>query len=150
MKELNLLRPKLMKKSANIKRVKDRIVIATRPNEAWEIDIKYIYIHGERRNVFICSIIDCFTREIISYHFGKHCLKEDVKRIIDEAIDARKISLTNIKLRIRSDNGCQFISRLIREYLSAIGIEQEHIHIASPEENAYIESYHSIIQFEFA
>lgn len=150
MKELNLLRPKLMKKSANIKRVKDRILIATRPNEAWEIDIKYIYIHGERRNVFICSIIDCFTREIISYHFGKHCLKEDVKRIIDEAIKVRKISLTNIKLRIRSDNGCQFISPLIREYLSAIGIEQEHIHIASPEENAYIESYHSIIQFEFA
>ncbi len=81
-------------------------------------------------------------REVISYTKGKHCLKEDVKRIVDEAIKVRNISLTNIKLRIRSDNGCQFISSLVREYLEAIGIEQEYIHIAEPQENAYIESFH--------
>ena len=149
MLELHLLRPKLIKRGNNVKRVKDRIVIATQPNEIWEIDIKYIYIHGERRNAFVCSIIDCFTREIISYHFGRHCLKGDVKRIIDEAIRVKNISLANIKLRIRCDNGCQFISTLIREYLSSIGIQQEHIHLASPQENAYIESFHSIIHFEF-
>ncbi len=61
MKELNLMRPKLIKRGANIKRVKECKVIAIKPNEVWEIDIKYIYIYGEKRFAFICSIIDCTT-----------------------------------------------------------------------------------------
>ena len=80
----------------------------------------------------------------------RHCLKGDVKRIIDEAIRVRNISLTNIKLRIRSDNGCQFISTLIREYLESLRVQQEHIHKGEPLENAHIESFHSILEFEFA
>lgn len=88
--------------------------------------------------------------EVISYIKGRHCLKGDVKRIIDEAIKIRNISLTNIKLRIRSDNGCQFISTLVREYLESLRVQQEHIHIGEPLENAHIESFHSILEFEFA
>ncbi|MGQ9702826.1 MAG: integrase core domain-containing protein, partial [bacterium] len=38
---------------------------------------------------------------------------------------------------------------LVKSYLESIGIKQEHIHIAATEENGFIESFHSIIQFEF-
>lgn len=153
MKELNILRPKIIKQKAYINRIKEFKVIVTKPNEVWEIDIKYIYIHGENRNFFICSIIDCFTREIISYYFGRHCYKENVNALIFEAINKRKINLSylsNIELRIRSDNGCQFVSYHVRKYLVSMGIRQEHIHNATPEENGHIESFHSILQFEFS
>jgi len=149
MKEFHLLRPKLVKHGVNMRRVKEYRVEASRPDEVWEIDIKCLYIHGERRNAFLCSIIDCFTREDLAYHFGRHCLKEDVLRVLEEAFRSRGINYPHILLRIRSDNGSQFISHLVKSYLESVGIEQEHIHVATPQENGFIESFHSIIQYEF-
>jgi len=149
MKEFHLLRPKLVKYRVNIGRVKEYKVEVLRPDEVWEIDVKSLYISGERRNAFLCSVIDCFTREVLAYHFGRHCLKEDVLRVIGEACRLRGINSPNVLLRVRSDNGSQFISRLVKNYLESIGIEQEHINIATPEENGFIESFHSIIQSEF-
>jgi transposase InsO family protein len=52
-------------------------------------------------------------------------------------------------LRVCSDNGSQFISHFVKSYLESIGIEQEHIHVATPQENGFIEPFHSIIQSEF-
>jgi putative transposase len=149
MKEFHLLRPKLVKHGVNMRRVKEYKVEALRPDEVWEIDVKSLYIHGERRNAFLCSVIDCFTREDLAYHFGRHCLKEDVLRVLEEACKMRNISFSNVLLRVRSDNGSQFISRLVKSYLESIGIEQEHIDVATPQENGFIESFHSIIQSEF-
>jgi putative transposase len=149
MKEFHLLRPKLVKHGVNMRRVKEYRVEASRPDEVWEIDVKCLYINGERRNAFLCSVIDCFTREDLAYHFGRHCLKEDVLRVLEEACRSRGINYPNILLRVRSDNGSQFISHLVKSYLESIGIEQEHIHVATPQENGFIESFRSIIQSEF-
>jgi putative transposase len=49
---------------------------------------------------------------------------------------------------IRNDNGSQFIANVVREYLKEKGVTQEFTHVATPEENSYIETYHSIIQRE--
>jgi putative transposase len=76
-------------------------------------------------------------------------LKKDVLRVIEEARRLRGINSPNVLLRVRSDNGSQFISHLVKNYLESIGIEQEHIDVATPEENGFIESFHSIIQSEF-
>ena len=57
---------------------------------------------------------------------------------------------------IRNDNGSQFIANDVKQFLSAMQAKQEFTHIATPEENAYIEAFHSIVQrevidrFEFA
>jgi putative transposase len=34
----------------------------TRANQVWEFDIKYGYLHGERRFFFLVAFIDVFTR----------------------------------------------------------------------------------------
>jgi transposase InsO family protein len=47
---------------------------------------------------------------------------------------------------IRSDNGSQFISWDVREYLGLIGIEQEFTQVATPQENAHIEAYHGTLK----
>ncbi len=49
---------------------------------------------------------------------------------------------------IRNDNGAQFIATVVRQFLKEKGVNQEFTHVATPEENAYIESLHSNIQRE--
>jgi len=59
-------------------------------------------------------------------------LKKDVLRVIEEACRLRGINSPNVLLRVCSDNGSQFISHLVKNYLESIGIEQEHIDVATP------------------
>ena len=49
---------------------------------------------------------------------------------------------------IRNDNGSQFIATMVREYLKEKDIIREFTHVSTPEENSYIEAYHSIVQRE--
>ena len=200
MKEMSLLLPKTRPASIDIERVKNRKVHLVRPNELWQIDIKYLYIHGEKRNSYVCTIIDCFTKEAIVFYHGKHCLNENIKTLFEEALIKRNIinlrnyqlisgnggnidkvklnfynklnfdktelrlslnsnenentnTLTNnLTLTIRSDNGSQFSAKNVYNYLmtlSIIGVNHERIHVVTPEEDGYIESFHSIMHNEF-
>ena len=49
---------------------------------------------------------------------------------------------------IRNDNGSQFIANNVKQYLRAAEANQELTHIATPEDNSYIEAFHSIVQRE--
>lgn len=49
---------------------------------------------------------------------------------------------------IRNDNGSQFIASSVRATLEEMEAKQEFTHVATPEENAYIEAFHSIQQRE--
>ena len=99
MKEMSLLLPKTRPASIDIERVKNRKVHLVRPNELWQIDIKYLYIHGEKRNSYVCTIIDCFTKEAIVFYHGKHCLNENIKTLFEEALIKRNIiNLRNYQL----------------------------------------------------
>jgi putative transposase len=49
---------------------------------------------------------------------------------------------------IRNDNGSQFIANQVKHYLRSAEANQEFTHVATPEENSYIEAFHSIVQRE--
>ena len=51
-------------------------------------------------------------------------------------------------MSLRNDNGSQFIATAVREYLKDKGVYQEFSHVATPEDNAYIEALHSNVQRE--
>ncbi len=51
-------------------------------------------------------------------------------------------------VNIRNDNGSQFLANSVKRYLSSEEVKQEFTHIATPQENSYIEAYHSILQSE--
>ena len=51
-------------------------------------------------------------------------------------------------MTIRNDNGSQFIANAVREFLKLKGILQQFSHVATPEDNAYIEALHSNLQRE--
>ena len=51
-------------------------------------------------------------------------------------------------MSLRNDNGSQFIATAVREYLKEKGVYQEFSHVATPQDNAYIEALHSNLQRE--
>ena len=78
----------------------------TGPNQLWQFDIKYGYIHGEDRPFYFLAFVDVFTKKVISYHIGKSCTASDIKLKLKIAL--RSVSEEEQKsLIIRSDNGPQ-------------------------------------------
>ena len=108
------------------------------------LDIKYIWVHGEHRWYYLLTIIDVYTRKVLEWILQRSVRKMDVINIF------RKLNAQyGIKgVNIRNDNGSQFIANNVREFLRSVEANQEFTHIATPEENSYIEAYHSIIQRE--
>lgn len=52
------------------------------------------------------------------------------------------------KLILRSDNGPQFSAKVFSKAMETLGITHERIPINTPNMNAYIESFHSILEDE--
>ena len=112
------------------------IVEVTYPDQVWEFDIKYVWIHGESRNTYLLAMIDCYTREIVGHYLGYHCTGKDVKETMAYAFDQR--GLEHISgVRMRSDNGTQFICNTVENFLSMMNIPHERI-----------ESFNSILERE--
>ena len=146
-KELNILRPQReIKRKYPRKIAKSRTI--TGPNQLWEVDIKYGYILGEDRFFFLLSYIDIFDRNIVDYHIGHSCSGQDASVTLKRALLRRNLFTQENKPVIRSDNGPQFISNVFENTCNELNIEHERITIKSPNYNAHIESYHSILEDE--
>ncbi|MFO7735229.1 MAG: hypothetical protein R6W70_03320 [bacterium] len=50
------------------------------------------------------------------------------------------------EVTLRSDNGSQFISHKLKEYVGEAGILHEFCHVATPQQNGHVECFHSIVQ----
>jgi len=109
----------------------------------WEFDIKFMYITGLGIYVPLLSVIDVKTRWLLGHMCQQSIKKEDVKVLMEALIATYTIPQ---KITVRCDNGSQFESNLIREYFISKGVEQEFTKPATPEQNAHIESYHSILE----
>ena len=144
-KELGILAPQretanpVPKKTANNQ-------VVTGPNQLWQMDIKYGYVAGKRRHFYLASIIDVFDRSIVAHHRGKTCNTKDILKTLQKALLKRHVQAQT--LVIRTDNGPQFISKAFHAFCEQAGIEHERIPNHTPNKNAYIESFHSILERE--
>lgn len=117
---------------------------AERPLQYLSMDIKYVHIHGWRRNVFLLTVMDIYSRKVLI-----HMLKASIKK--GDVLVMLSLMLMEYKtegMSLRSDNGSQFIATAVRQFLKEKGINQEFSHVATPEDNAYIEALHSNLQRE--
>ena len=88
--------------------------------------------------------MDVYTRRILDWIFQGSIRKIDVLKLIER---------TDIKhglkgVTLRNDNGSQFIANKVRHHLQKIDVNQEFTHVATPQENSYIESFHSSLERE--
>ena len=108
------------------------------------MDIKYIYINQEDRFAYLLTVLDVCTRFALGHTLRYSIKKHDVVLLLDGVLQGIKAE----GIIIRNDNGSQFLAHNVRQYLQGKNITQEFTHIATPEENAYIESFHSNISRE--
>lgn len=86
----------------------------------------------------------CTPAAVVGQVLWWHMRKEHVIWLLHRILQEHQIKA----ITVRNDNGSQFIAHAVREYLHDRQVNQEFIHVATPEENCFIEAYHSIIQRE--
>ncbi|UGB33428.1 IS3 family transposase [Metabacillus sp. B2-18] len=122
------------------------------PNQLWQLDIKYGSINGSGRFFFLACAIDVFDRCIVGYYRGPVCKAKDITNMLQEALLKRQVHLPQeeekFSLIIRTDNGPQFTSYDFGEFCEHHKVFHERIPPKSPNLNAFIESFHSIIERE--
>lgn len=108
------------------------------------MDIKYVHIHGWRRNVLLLTVMDIYSRKVLIHRLRPSIKKADVLVMLSLMLLEYKAE----GMSLRNDNGSQFIADAVRSFLKDKGVSQEFSHIATPEDNAYIEALHSKLQRE--
>jgi len=121
------------------------LVSPSGPGEYYEMDIKYIWICGERRNAYFLSVEDLFHRAVEGWRLGRRMRKRDVISLLEEVFPEGR-SVEGVYLR--TDNGPQFVSKLVREFLKGRGVVHEFTHPRSPKEIGHIEAFHRILSVE--
>ena len=123
---------------------------AAQPFEKLEIDIKYIYIRGERRNAYLITVLDTFSRKALvwdlAYTMKSQRVIKLINRLISEYLQPHDLLNRNVSVTLRSDNGSQFIAKVFSQYLRENQIFQEFIKPATPEQNGHIEAFHSTVE----
>ena len=142
----------LFTKERSQKRKKRRVVgyqDITKPNQLWQFDLKYGYIHGESRYFFVLAFIDVCSKKVVGYYVGKTCKAGDLVRTLSLALKSENITVKD-GLKIRSDNGPQMSSNEFYFYLKRLEqkLDHEFIPPRTPDRNAYIESFFSILESE--
>ena len=112
-------------------------------NELWQTDFTYLKVI-QWGWYYLSSVMDDYSRYIISWDLFKSMRTDDVKVTVDRAVDIAGVRDLNISQRPRllSDNGSCYVSGEFRKYLNTQGIK--HIRGAPyhPMTQGKIERYH--------
>lgn len=114
----------------------------TSPNEVWAYD----FVHDRTeygRKIRMLTIVDEFTHESLELRAGWRMNGKGIIEALDELSRER-----GLPRYIRSDNGSEFRSVVLTEWLNERGITPIYIEPGCPWENGVVESFHSRLREE--
>ncbi|MEW4566220.1 IS3 family transposase [Bremerella sp. JC770] len=115
---------------------------AEHPNHVWSID--FIFDRTENgRPLKILSLVDEFTRECIALEVNRKFTGDHLVELLTDLFAIR-----GVPEFLRSDNGPEFISRRVQQFLEKIDVGSSFIEPGSPWQNGYVESFHSRLRDE--
>ena len=91
----------------------------------------------------LLNVVDEFTRECLTIEVRRHFTGNDVVAVLAELFAIR-----GRPRYIRSDNGPEFVSKAVKEWLASEKVETLFIEPGSPWENGYIESFNGKLRDE--
>jgi len=115
---------------------------ATRPNDVWCWDFVEDSDHRGRPLRWL-TLVDEFTRECLVLEVERSMTGERARDLLADAIRSR-----GVPRHLRSDNGSEFISTKLRQFLKATEIETLYIEPGSPWQNGYGESFNGRLRDE--
>jgi len=149
MRENKLLLPK--RKKAKRTFVKFTQPLPFEPFEKLEMDIKFVYIRGERKNALLLTIIDTFTRIALDWMLQYSIRNSSVMQLFSQVIenwlqDYKPPFDDQTVVTIRSDNDSRFVANDLKTFMNQNFLDHEFIMPATPTQNAHIESFHSVVE----
>lgn len=115
---------------------------AVRPNQVWTIDfVSDQTVDGRRLKIL--TVGDEFTRECPTLEVGRSFTGQDVVRVLRELFAVR-----GVPEHIRCDNGPEFISKAVRQWLQDHSVGPLYIAPGAPWENAVGESFNGKLRDE--
>lgn len=124
-------------------------VEAAQPNQIWQSDMTKIWAGPTVGWAYLVSVIDCCTREIVSWNLSNRCRTEEALDAVEQAVLARlPRGSREASLTLTTDNGTQFTSTRFIETLNRLGITHRRTAYHHPEGNSYIERFHRSLKEE--
>lgn len=111
---------------------------AERINEKWVSDITYFKL--KNYPVYLCVILDLFSRKVVGYKVSKKCSTNLVTATFKQAFENRGCPQ---ELMFHSDRGGQYISDTFRTLLRDCKVTQSFSNSRRPHDNAVMESFFS-------
>lgn len=91
----------------------------------------------------LLNVVDEYTRECLAIEVRRHFHGRDVVQVLDGLFAVR-----GRPGHLRSDNGPEFASKAVREWLKQSGVGTLFIESGSPWENGYVESFNGKLRDE--
>ena len=133
------LEPRVRRKPLRPKRVER--MRPGRPDQGWQIDMTS-FQRSDLRPVYLVTIVDCFTRQLVGWHANDRCKATDWSSAVRMALESRGMVVSKEAcsgLVLRSDNGAQPSSKHFVEFLGKRGIKGQYTGYSAPDDNAYVE-----------
>ncbi len=113
------------------------------PNQVWATDLTYIKLVSEY--VYVSAIIDVYTRKIVGWAISRDLSHKFCLKALEVAIEREKPPKGIIH---HSDRGVQYACIDYVKYLETNGFQISQSRIATPEDNAFIESFFKTMKKE--
>lgn len=107
----------------------------THRNHVWAYDFVADRTH-DGRAIKMLTVIDEYSRECLAIVVERNLRSDDVLDCLTDLFIRH-----GVPEHIRSDNGSEFTAKLIRRWLSHMGVQTLYIEPGSPWENGYNESF---------
>jgi len=112
------------------------------PNHVWTYDFM-LDSTADGRALRILTIVDEFTRESLAIHVERSMPAVLVLEVLEKLFKVR-----GGPEYLRSDNGPEFVAKIVQAWLERMGTKTHYIAPASPWENAYGESFNDKVRGE--
>jgi transposase InsO family protein len=112
------------------------------PHQHWHSDVSYINLCGTF--YYLCSVLDGFSRFLVHWDLRESMREADIEVILQRTQE----KYTEVKPRIISDNGPQFIARDFKEFMRISGMTHIRTSPYYPQSNGKLERWHKSLKSE--
>lgn len=114
--------------------------VVSRPDQLWQLDMTSIWA-ADVGWCYLMAIIDCYTREIVSWGLTRHCRASEAIDVVVQAV--LDFGIAPSTLTLGTDNGPAFTATAFIDHLRELGISHRRGGYRDPESQAFIESWFS-------
>lgn len=113
-----------------------------KPHEHWHVDISYINICGTF--YYLASLLDGYSRSIVHWEIHESMTEAQIELIIQRARE----KFADVRPRIISDNGPQFIAKDFKQFIRICGMTHVKTSPHYPQSNGKLERFHKTLKSE--